>query len=489
VTPAPAAPDREPIERAFQQAREKLEIRTDFPPEVLAEAERAARERDPAASAAHADRTEIPFLTIDPPGSRDLDQALHLERAGEGYVLRYAIADVGFWVDRGSAIEQEAWRRGVTFYAPDRKAPLYPEVLSQGAASLLPGGVRPAVLFTLELDTRAELRAFRVELARVRSRAQLTYEQVAAHVEGDARLAGEAWAESLPLLREFGEKRRAREAERGGVSLPAREQHVQQTAAAALGYDLEYETPNPAEQWNAQVSLLTGHAAALRMLEAGVGLLRTQPPADPERIEKLRRAALALGFPWPEGVPYPEFLRSVDLRHPHLPVLVWQARRVGRGADYAAFAGAPPEHRLHWALAWEYAHVTAPLRRLADRYVLDLLVALEEGRRPGPEEVETLSALPPLMDEAERKAGRLERKGVDLAEAWTLRDRMGESFPAVVLGFRGAEVEVQIEEPPARASARRAEGAGRRLEPGEEVRVRLAGVDTGAGEVHFEVAG
>jgi exoribonuclease R len=487
--PAPS-PDRERIERAFQAAREELGIRTVFPPEVLAEAERAARERDPAASPHYADRTEVPFVTIDPPGSRDLDQALHLERAGEGYRLRYAIADVGFWVERGGVVEREAWLRGVTFYAPDRKAPLYPEVLSQGAASLLPGGTRPAVLFTLELDARAEPRAFRVERARVRSRAQLTYEEVAEHVRGGGeRFAGEPWAEALLLLREFGEKRREREAERGGVSLPARGQHVQQTAAARLGYHLEYETPNPAEQWNAQVSLLTGHAAALRMLEAGVGLLRTQPPADPEKVEKLRRAARALGFPWPEGTPYAEFIRSVELGHPHLPALVWQARRVGRGADYAAFAGAPPEHPLHAALAWEYAHVTAPLRRLADRYVLDLLVELAERRRPTPEEVKTLFALPPLMDEAERKAGRLERKGVDLAEAWTLRGREGETFSAVALGFRGPEVEVQIEEPPVRASARRPEGEGEWLEPGGEVRVRLEEVDAEAGAVRFELAG
>ena len=484
---APAAgSDRERIERAFQRAREELGIRTGFPAEVLAEAEQAAA-RDPSASPHHVDRTEVPFVTVDPPGSRDLDQALHLERSGDGYLLRYAIADVGFWVERGGAVEREAWLRGVTAYAPDRKAPLYPEVLSQGAASLLPGGARPAVLFVLELDARAELGTLRVERALVRSRAQLTYEQVTAHVQGGAEFAGEEWAEALTLLREFGEKRREREAERGGVSLPAREQHVQQSAAVALGYDLEYETPVEAEQWNAQVSLLTGHAAALRMLRAGVGLLRVQPPGDPEEVRKLRRAALALGFRWPEETPYAEFIRSAPLDHPHLPTLVWQARRVGRGADYAAFDGAPPGHPLHWALAWEYAHVTAPLRRLADRYVLDLLLELEEGRRPAPDAVTTLSALPPVMDEAERRAGRLERKVVDLAEAWMLRGREGERFAATVLGFRGDDAEVQVEEPPVRALASRP-GQGERVELGARVEVRLAGVEVEEGKVRFELA-
>lgn len=483
-----SAGDRRPIERAFARVREELGIRAEFPAAVLAEAERAARERDPAASAAHADRTEVPFVTVDPPGSRDLDQALHLERAGEGFRLRYAIADVGFWVDRGSATEREAWLRGVTYYAPDLRVPLYPPALAERAASLLPDGVRPAVVFTVETDARAEPVAVRVERARVRSRAQLTYAGALEHAQdGGRRFAGEPWSESLRLLRPFGEARRAREAERGGVSLPAVAQHVQRDAAVRLGYRLRYEDPVPSEQWNAQVSLLAGHLAALRMLEAGAGILRVMPPPDPEAVERFRRAARALGFPWPDGVPYAEFIRSADLRHPHLPALVWQARRVGRGADYAAFAGEPPAHAEHAALAMPYAHATAPLRRLADRYVLDLLAALDAGVRPGAAEAETLRAVAGVMNGADARAAKLERRAVDVAEAWTLRGCEDRVYPATVLGPRGGGVEVQLEEPPVRAVALPADGAPR-PEPGRRVRVRVAAADVEAGEVRLELA-
>ncbi|HEX2187958.1 MAG TPA: RNB domain-containing ribonuclease [Longimicrobiaceae bacterium] len=478
-----APSDRRPIERAFAREREELGIRTEFPADVLAEAERAARERDPAASPAHADLTEVPFVTVDPPGSRDLDQALHLERAGEGLRLRYAIADVGFWVDRGGAVEREAWLRGVTYYAPDRRVPLYPPVLGERAASLLPDGVRPVVVFTVETDARAEPVAVRVERARVRSRAQLTYAQAQEHAEGGGRLfAGEPWGGSLLLLREFGEARRAREAERGGVSLPAVDQHVQQDAAARLGYELQYETAVPSEQWNAQVSLLAGHVAALRMLRAGRGILRVMPPPEPEAVERFRRAARALGFPWPEGVPYADFMRTVELRHPRLAALVWQARRVGRGADYAAFAGERPEPAEHAALAMPYAHATAPLRRLADRYVLDLLAAEDSGAAA---DAETLRAVADVMNAADSRAAKLERRAVDVAEAWTLRGCEGSVYPAVVLGSRGDGVEVQVEEPPVRAVARGAKD-GPRPEPGSRIRVRLAEADVEAGEVRFE---
>jgi exoribonuclease R len=477
----------EPIEEAFARLRRELEIRAGFPDDVLAEAERAAAERDPSASPAHAEHTAVPFVTIDPPGSRDLDQAVHLERRGDGYRLRYAIADVGFFVDRGSAVEREAWLRGVTFYAPDHREPLYPPVLSQGAASLLAGQTRPAILFDLTLDARAALGAWTVQRARVRSRAQLTYAELQQHARAGAAspFAGEPWSETLALLAEFGPLRLARETERGGVSLPVRDQQVQRSAAAALGYALVFEGSTEAERWNEQVSLLTGHAAATRMLEAGVGLLRTMPPFTERDVAKFRRIARTLGFAWPDDVSYAAFMHALPLDHPQLEALVRQARRVMRGADYVPFDGAPPEQPLHGALAMPYAHVTAPLRRLADRYVLDLLVTLSSGARPDAAAVETLRALAPVMDAAGRRESILERRVVDMAEAWALRDRCGEVLRAVAVDVRGGQVEVQVEDPPVRATVLVDDDVAPTL--GAPVAVRLAAVDVERGDIRLEL--
>jgi exoribonuclease R len=481
--PAPTA-----IEQAFARAREELGIRSDFSPDALAEAAEAAK-RDVASAPGRVDRTAIPFVTVDPPGSRDLDQALYLERDGEGMRVWYAIADVGFFVDRGGALEKEAWSRGVTFYAPDRRDPLYPPVLGTEAASLLPDGLRPAIVFAFRLAGRAEIAWLEVERALVRSRAQLTYEELRDHVEGGGkRFAGKEWAGALELMKELGEKRTEREKERGGVSLPILDQHVERKAAAALGYEIGYDAPNPAEEWNAQLSLLTGHAAALRMVEAKVGLLRVMPPAEPEAVARFRTSALALGFAWPQGMGYADFIHSVDLTQPHVETLLWQARRASRGADYVAFAGDPPPEHLHSALAMLYAHCTAPLRRLADRYVLDLLVQLQSGARPPAQEIETLKALPAVMNGAETKDGKLERKVVDLGEAWTLKGREGESCAADVQGGRGGGVEVQIQDPPVRAEAKKPEGAAH-LDLGAHVTVRLVSVDTAEGKAQFEVLG
>ncbi|HEY0017632.1 MAG TPA: RNB domain-containing ribonuclease [Longimicrobium sp.] len=478
--------ERGQVERALDAARTELGIRCTFPPEVLAEAEASAK-RVATVEDGREDRRDLPLVTIDPPGSRDLDQALYVREAdGGGIQLFYAIADVGFFVDRGGALEAEAWRRGLTVYGPDRKEPLYPPVLSQGAGSLLPDQDRPAMLFEFGLDAAGELRSTVVRRALVRSRAQLTYAQVVEHVCGGERLfAGEEWADGLMAMRRFGELREKVEAARGGVSIPLVSQHVTQLTTRPLGYELEFEAPQPSEEWNEQVSLLTGHAAALMMLEARVGLVRVMGAPEPAAVESFRRAAGTLRFPWPEGVSYAEFIRTVDITHPLVTPLLWQARRVNRGADYLAFDGELPADPLHHALAMPYAHTTAPLRRLCDRYVLDLLVQLSAGGRPSADEVATLRRLPKTMDEAERRESRFERLAIDIAEAWVLRDRVGQRFAATVLGKRDGDVEVQIEDPPVRAVA---EAGGRKPAAGDAVQVTLDRVSVDEGRVTFTLA-
>ena len=132
------------LRRRFEAIRTELGIPQDFPPAVLAAAEKAAADPQPPEE----DLGEVPFLTVDPPGSTDLDQALHLSRrdgsAPAGYHVAYAIADVPAFVLPEGPVDAEARRRGQTLYAPDRRTPLHPEVLSEGAASLLPGEVRAA---------------------------------------------------------------------------------------------------------------------------------------------------------------------------------------------------------------------------------------------------------------------------------------------------------------------------------------------------------
>src|SRR5690606_37196288 len=160
----------------------------------------------------------------------------------------------------------------------------------------------------------------------------------------DAGEADPVWQ----LLREVGELRMQRERRRGGVSLPLPDQEIR---ADGEGWRLEFRAREPVEDWNEQVSLLTGTAAAHLMTLHGVGLLRTLPEADPHALERLRRTARALRIDWPRDRPYPDFIRSLDPRDPAYVAMLVSATSVLRGAGYAASEGALPEHPMHAALA------------------------------------------------------------------------------------------------------------------------------------------
>jgi len=452
----------------WQGLRDELGIVEAFPPEVLAEAESAAR----APRMPDLDRTDLALFTLDPEGSRDLDQAVAVERRPPGYRVHYAIADVAAFVTAGGALDAEANRRGVTMYAPDRNVPLHPEVLSAGAASLLPGQVRPALLWTFDLDGDGQLVATGLCRARVRSRRQLAYP------EAQAALDAGAGDEALTLLAEVGRRRQALAAERGAVHLATPEQEV------VDGPDgrpvLAYRAQLPVERWNAEISLLTGMAAAVLMLEGGVGLLRTLPPPDPASVASVRRSALALGLPWPDGRPYAEVISGLDPTLPEAAALLSLAGRLLRGSGYTAFDGAAPDQPLHSAVAAPYAHCTAPLRRLADRHAGEVCLALAAGEEPHEWARAALPALPATMAGATRRAQELERAVVDLAEAVVLAPRADETFDAVVVESGETRGVVQLREPAVRA---RCEGA--HLPLGQTLRVRLTEVNPATRRVIF----
>ena len=413
-------PDASELRQGIAAIQQEQHVTPDFPPDVLRAADAAAaRPRLP-----DLDRTDLELVTIDPPGSMDLDQAMHLTTDGDGYVVHYAIADLMAFLEPGDAVDAEAHRRGESLYGGSSRIPLHPPVLSEGAASLLPDQVRPAFLWTVRLDSAGEILDARVERARVRSRQRLDY----AGVQGGA--TGAAAGSTLSLLQTIGELRLAREADRGGVSLPMPEQEVDVVDGR---WHLEFRSMLPVESWNAQISLLTGFAAASIMLRGQVGILRTLPPPPDFIVSRLRRTAHALGLDWPAGAGHAEFIRSLDPSRPADAAMVVACTALLRGAGYAAFDGHPPEQPQHAALASTYAHVTAPLRRLVDRYGLEVCAALCAGTPVPAWTRDGLAALPPLMQRSGQRAHAYEHAVLDLVEALTLHTRVGESFAGVVL--------------------------------------------------------
>ncbi len=457
------------LQAALDAIHAELDVPAEFPAEVRAEAVRAAVSVETSGR----DLTDLPFVTIDPPSSMDLDQAVHLSRDGSGYLVRYAIADVAAFVAPGGTVDLEAHRRGVTFYGPDRRAPLHPVELSEGAASLLPDVERPALVWELRLDSAGSLISTNVSRAHIRSRAKLSYEDVQHGI--DAGTAGEM----LSLLPEIGRLRQEHERARGGVSLPVPQQEI---VSDNGGYRLEYETPLPVEGWNAQLSLLTGIAAAALMRDGRVGIFRTLPAARPRDLARLRRAAKALHIDWPDGTSYAELIRSLDPAPPTHAAFLNQAATLFRGAGYDAFDGGVPSKSAHAAIGAEYAHVTAPLRRLVDRYGLEVCLSVASGRDV-PDWVRAgLPVLPDVMVETGRRAGAYEAACVALVEAAVLTGREDEVFPGVVVDIspRDGRGEVVIDEPAVRGRV-----LGDDLPLGEEIAVRLVEASIEARRIAF----
>ena len=472
--PRVRAPATEEFRAGFAAIRERLDIPATMPAEVEAAGVEAARR---AVTADRVDRRDLPLVTIDPVGSKDLDQALHIEARGDGHRVHYAIADVAAFVDAGDPVDREAWHRIVTMYSPDHRAPLHPAPLSEGAASLLPDGDRPAILWS-----DRPRRAGRGHRAAGRAGAW------SAAGPSSATRRPRPWPTrgghpALGELRTVGERRIARQAERGGISLHLPNQEV---VAGAHGYDVVFEAPLAIEQWNEQISLLTGMVAAELMLSAGTGLLRTlPPPAGVRRPRPRTQCARGLGVDWPKRThDYASILAGLDPARPEHAALITQSARLFRGAGYVGFSGSRPELTEQAAIGAPYAHVTAPLRRLGDRFAIELALAAHDGRAPEPWAVDALATLPEVLEDGARQQSALDRACVDFTEAMVLRDRVGQRFPVVVTEVEDDDARVQFRDPAVLAKA-----SGHGLDAGQEAEVEVVAVAPDEGRVELRVVG
>ncbi len=442
--------------------RTEFHVPDGFPPNVMALAQRAAR-RVPSQ---HADRTAIPFVTLDPATSTDLDQAFSIEASGSDLLLHYAIADVAWVVEDGDAVDLEAWARGETLYLPDGKAGLYPQVLAEGAASLLPSGPRPAVVFTIRIAADGAVRLDGAERAIVQSRAKLAYDSVR--------------ASDVPAgFAEIARRMAANEERRGASRVDPPEQEVEQLADGT--FQLSFRPLLRSEQNNAALSLAANMAIADAMLAHRTGLFRVMAPPDASKVQRLRNAALALGLPWPASTSLSDYQRTLDPGNKQQAALMLEIRRAGSGASYQPYEeGVVPWHE---AMAATYAHATAPLRRLADRYVVRCALAIANGQ-PVPQAVtEAFARLPKVMGRADARASQINHAAIDLAEAVMLKGRQGEMFKAVVTDVADQRMRVQLSNMPVVANVK-ASGFGQ----GDSLTLRLVSADPDQRLIVFEPA-
>ena len=447
------------LDAGLASIRQQFSVPTDFPPAVSAAAAEAAHR----APTEHVDRTDQPFVTLDPAASTDLDQAFAMSASGDDLLLQYAIADVAWFVRDGDAVDVEAWQRGTTLYLPDGKASLYPPVLAEGAASLLPDGPRPAVVFHVRVAPDGKAALDGAERAIVRSRAKLAYDSVT-----DVQVP--------PQFAEFARRIEAAETARGAGGLEPPEQVVERDDGH---YQLAFKPRLASEASNAALSLAANLAVAQALLAAHVGLFRVMPAPDERAVRRLRHTAQAFGLQWPAAQSLDAFARSLDPNDPRHAAFMLAERRAGGGASYVTYQ--PGVTPWHAAMAATYTHATAPLRRLADRFVVETALAVANGK-PVPDKV--LAALPNLPDamaHADALASRVDHAVIDLAEAVMMQGREGQTFAAVVVDDDDESSRIQLS---TMAVVAKLKTHG--VKPGDEVRVKLVSVDATQRTVQFE---
>ena len=494
LSPRDRDPAPGPLAAHLREAYAALaaDLPEEYPAAALADAEAAVAELggDPFAlgrdgiETERADLREIPFVTIDPHGATDLDQAMHLEALdaaedGAAFRVRYAIADVGRFITPGGPLDAETHARGQTIYLPDRRIPLHPEIISEGAASLLPGEDRAAYVFTIELAADGTIARQDLGRAVVRSRAQLDYDTIQADAD-----AGRPLPAPIAALPAIGAALKADEIARGGIDLAIPDQEVTETNG---DYTLSYRPRQGIEDDNAQISLLAGRVAADFMLRAGHGVLRTMPRPDEETISAFLAIVAGLGFD--AAAPYQDVIRSIGHqdRNPRALAVHYASPSLFRGAGYTLIGAETGEDELlQAAVGAPYAHTTAPLRRLIDRYVLPIAeAACREADAPA-WALDGLAELPAVMKETGRLAGQIDKQVIEYTEAVLLAERTGEVFDGVVVGSRTTKdgtqlVEVHVPEPAVVVWA-----AGR-APVGEPVQIRLRSAEPETGTLLFDV--
>jgi ribonuclease R len=455
-----------------------------FPDDVLDETDAllaAPRIDDPRL----VDLSGLPFVTIDGPTSRDLDQALFIERVGDGYRVHYALADAAHYVPPRSALFREALRRAASYYLPGLSVPMLPRALSEGIVSLNPGVDRRALTFSTTLDGQGRAMGTEVVRARLRSRAKLAFGDVEAfHRDpGSSPLRDSEAAESLLLLREVG-RLLLRDASARHVARYARREVDIALDDEGASFTVAIEPRLETELYNEQLSLLC-NAEGARLLVEGASpeiqpIYRVHGAPDAARLAAFALLTQATVDAHGPDVRAPvfraddpeellaDYLKRLETEPPP-GVAPTPAHRLARALMRQAilvnaksiFATSPSAH--FGVGADVYARFSAPMREVVGVFVHKEMVELEGlrgGRVAAPpvEDREVDEALRVLVVDAANRAKDTQRKVNDLVGR-TVIDRLFAADVRVpqadrprrvgtVMGIASSKVHVALDAPP-----------------------------------------
>lgn len=407
------------------------------------------------------DLADLPFITIDNPDSRDLDQALFIEREQSGYRVRYALADASYYIRPDSELFNEALTRGTTYYTPLQAAPMLPTELSEGLISLNPGVTRRSLVFDLLLAEDATVVRCNVQRGRIRSQAKLSYGQVQSWLDSGEN-DSERYHPSLRLLAELGELL-IKDGERRGVIQFDRSETAIYVTGTPLHFEARVRERFATERYNEQISLLCNMQGAELLLGfAGVSdviqaVFRVHEAPLKKNLKKLKSTfnqfaeqdANPEKWRWEDRETLAEFVKKLPKEPRHQRRVRALQRQIMRAQQASVYRPEPGEH--HALKACSYARFSSPMREVVGIFTHKELLEALNGSAYQNEHDQSLREQVIKSANAARQRQRQLDKAIEFAALFNVfsRDLRQSTAPiheGTIMGMRSDRLYVNLDD-------------------------------------------
>lgn len=423
----------------------KYHLPTDFPDAVVAEAEAIPDTIDDSEIGSREDLRNEFILTIDPDDAKDFDDAIHVERAFDGWTLGVHIADVSHYVKPGTALDREALVRGNSVYLVDRVIPMLPEQLSNGICSLRPKVDRLTRSVFIRFTQTGKIKGVRFAHTVIHSKARLTYKEAFALLQ---RPPDTPVGERLHISWELAAILRKNRFKAGSLDLDFPEIKVRldpegkPVRLELIEYDISHQL---IEEFMLVANEVVARETKNRLQPA---IYRIHEDPDPDRLAEFRELAMSYGFnpgDLTKRTEVQKLLAQIE-GHPAAYALKLGFLKSLKRATY------DPSPLGHYGLAKpNYTHFTSPIRRYADLVVHRAVAVATKGAKgkKSPKVSSTdLSECSDHISETERNAADAEKESVQIKKLEYFQNQLSskkpDAFPAVIIDVKSFGLLVEL---------------------------------------------